>query len=129
MILHIVHDTTLLDVQSSFSQTFPYLKIEFVYAATEENLVKDCHPELQLNKIQKKKLFPNLLQVQPWYKYADVKFLFNTMFGISIKLLRRHEAEWIEASDDLPVEELNKIARHSAEYYFKLKREKQVHIW
>jgi hypothetical protein len=129
MILHIINDTTLQDVQSSFSKTFPYLKIEFIPAKLEVEGKIECHPGVPLKEIQKKKLFPNLLQVQPWYKCADVENLFSTMFGLSIKLFRRHEASWIEASKDLPVEELNKIARHSAEYYFHMKREKQVHIW
>ena len=129
MILHIINDTTLGDVQSSFTKSFPYLKIEFVPVIIEKMGTTKCTPELQLKDIQKKKLFPNLLQVQPWYKYIDVKNVFLTMFGLSIRLLRRNEADWIEASEDLPVEELNKIAKHSADYYIHMKMEKQVHLW
>jgi hypothetical protein len=43
--------------------------------------------------------------------------------------LRDEQSSFFEASEDLPVEELNKIARHSAEYYIHMKREKQVPIW
>jgi hypothetical protein len=129
MILHIINDTTLNDVQSSFSKAFPYLKIEFEPAIKQESDLIPCTPDLPLKEIQKKKLFPNLLQVQPWYKHTDVANLFKSMFGLSVKLFRKNEASWIEASEDLPVEELNKIARHSAEYYLHMKREKQLHIW
>jgi hypothetical protein len=129
MILHIKNETTLRDAQSSFSKTFPYLKIEFAPAIKEETSLTEFNPDVQLKKIQKKKLFPNMLQVQSWYKFNDVENLFNNMFGLSVKLFRKNEATWIEASEDLPVEELNKRGKQSAEYYIYMNREKGVHIW
>lgn len=129
MILHIINNTTLGDVQSSFSKSFPYLKIEFISVIKEDTTINEFHSGLQINKFQKKKLFPNLIQVQPWYKYVDVKNLFNAMFELPVKLFRRNEGAWIEAPEDLTVEEINKIARHSTEYYLIIKREKQIHIW
>lgn len=122
MYFDINDNTTLRHIQDKFSDYYPYLQLKFYnkphkkYEASEAaNLVS---PSLTIDEIKKTHLSANL-EIEPWYKIADVEKEFQQRFGLSVQVFRKEKNKWDQTTgmDDFTLKELNEMGRNSSDEY------------
>jgi len=113
---------TLRHIQEIFSDFYPYLQIEFYnkthkkYETSDEaNLI---YPGKTIDEIKETHLSA-LLEIQPWYKVADVEREFQQRFGLSVQILWKQKENWEQTTgmDDFTLKELNEIGRNSSDEF------------
>ena len=122
MHIEINDNTTLRHLQDVFSDYYPYLQIEF-YRKTHKKYEASAEDDL---------LFPGktigeikithlsaVLEIQPWYKIADVEREFQQRFGLSVQVLRKEKNKWEQTTgmDDFTLREMNEIGRNSSDEF------------
>jgi len=113
---------TLRHIQEIFSDFYPYLQIEFYnkthkkYETSDEaNLI---YPGKTIDEIKETHLSA-LLEIQPWYKVADVEREFQQRFGLSVQILWKQKDNWEQTTgmDDFTLKELNELGRNSSDEF------------
>jgi hypothetical protein len=119
MRIEINYKTTLRNLQESFSNNFPFLKIEFYNkvkrkyeASIRENLLYPGTPICEL----KKGNLPEQIEIQPWYKVEDLEKEFRKQLSLPVKLLWKVNNQWERAvgMEIITLEELNGLAQNSS---------------
>ena len=122
MHIEINDKTTLRHIQEIFSDFYPYLQIEFYnkthkkYETSDEaNLI---YPGKTIDEIKETHLSA-LLEIQPWYKVADVEREFQQRFGLSVQILWKQKDNWEQTTgmDDFTLKELNELGRNSSDEF------------
>ena len=110
MHIEINDNTTLQDIQETFSAYYPYLQIEFYNKGHKKYEMSDkgnvVYPGKKISEIKKTHLSA-LLEIQPWYKVADVEREFQQRFGLSVQVFWNEPEAWHQTSgmDDFTLKE------------------------
>ena len=120
MHIEINDNTTLQDIQETFSAYYPYLQIEFYNKGHKKYEMSDkrnvVYPGKKISEIKKTHLSA-LLEIQPWYKVADVEKEFQQRFGLSVQVFWNENEAWHQTSgmDDFTLKELNEMGWDSSD--------------
>ncbi|ULQ52477.1 hypothetical protein [Flavihumibacter fluvii] len=122
MFLEINDSTTIKEIQQTFSDFYPYLRICFFkkshgkYEASDEK--KMLSPDQLLGEVRKTHVSA-LLEIQPGYKVANVEEEFQRRFGLSVQVLKMEKGEWVQTTgmDDFTLKELNEFSRSADDGY------------
>lgn len=108
---------SISDIQKEFSETYPFLKLEFFthrHGFQEGSLGKDLLKEETLQKrFQKAKYQGKVLVIQEEMKVADLEAQFQQVFDISAQVFRKSGRSWIETTvtDDWTLKHQNDEGR------------------
>lgn len=122
MYLEINDNTSLKEIQETFSNYYPYLKIEFfrkahkIYESSPEREAID--PGTLVGDLKRTHV-SGVLEIQPLYRIADVEKEFLERFGLSIQILRKEKDRWEQstAMDDFTLKDLNEFGRSSSDEF------------
>lgn len=122
MHIEINDNTTIREIQETFSDYYPYLQIQFynkqhkIYESSSE--AGRVNPDKAIGDIKRTHVSA-VLEIQPLYKIADVEREFQERFGLSVQVLSKEKDNWIQTMgmDDFTLKELNEIARNSSDEY------------
>ncbi len=122
MHLEINDNTSFREIQDTFSNYYPYLKIEFFHKAHkkyEASLETDqFNPDTVVGDIKLTHV-SGVLEIQPFYRIADVEKEFMERFGLSIQILRKEKNKWEQTTgmDDFTLKDLNEFGRSSSDEF------------
>ena len=120
MIIEINDTKTLEEVSKSFSENFPFLKIEFYDEAhhwQEQSSRKHMLPHNKTIGEVRKKHNPGAMEIHNWQKTGKVEQEFRKLFGLNVQLFRQEGDLWVQTAgtDELSIEEQNEIGRNVSE--------------
>jgi glycerol-3-phosphate O-acyltransferase len=120
MHIEINDNTTLRHIQDVFSDYYPYLQIEFYKKPHKKYEASDSSTLLYSGNTMddvKKTHVSAVIEIQPFYKVADVEKEFQQRFGLSIQILKKEKDKWEQTTgmDDFTLKELNEIGRNSSD--------------
>lgn len=107
-------------LQKSFTEMFPYLKLEFfgkphtaTGAASKKNVVKPSKTIGQCRTVHSK----GTLTIMAHMTVHDLEMSFNDTFGLTIKVFRKSGDQWLEttATDMWTLEKENAVAKEMSE--------------
>lgn len=122
MHIEINDTTTIRHIQDKFSDYYPYLQLGFYRKAHKKYEISESadliDPALTIGEIRKTHLSA-ILEIEPWYKVADLEREFQDRFGLSVQVLRKEKNNWEQTTgmDDFTLKELNEIGRNSSDEY------------
>ena len=120
MYMEINDQTTLHHIRKHFSDYYPYLQMEFYNKPHKKYEKSDpsdlVYPGKSIIEIRKTHL-SGLLEIQPWYKVADVEKEFQQRFGLSVQVFWNENEAWHQTSgmDDFTLKELNEMGWNSSD--------------
>lgn len=122
MYLEINDNTSLRDIQRTFSNFYPYLKIEFFkrahkkYEHSPETETVD--PSILVGDLKHTHV-SGILEIQPLYRIADVEKEFIERFGLSVQIFRKEKDHWEQTTgmDDFTLKDLNDFGRSSSDEF------------
>lgn len=122
MYLEINDNTSLREIQETFSNFYPYLRIEFFrrshkkYEASPES--EEIDPTILVGDLKRTHV-SGILEIQPLYRIADVEKEFSERFGLSIQILRKEKDRWEQTTgmDDFTLKDLNEFGRSSSDEF------------
>jgi len=122
MYLDINDNTSLEEIQNTFSNFYPYLKIDFFrrghkkYEASEEGDRVD--PKTLVGELKRTHV-SGILEIQPTYRVADVEREFRERFGLSVQICEKEEGSWQQTTgmDDFTLKDLNELGRSSSDQF------------
>lgn len=120
MIIEIDDTKTIDTITKEFSDSFPFLKIEFFdepHAWQQPSSIHYLLPkEKKIAEIRKKQT-PAVMEIHSWQLTGVVEQEFKKIFGLNIQVFRHHGAEWIQTAgtDDLTLEQQNEIAANATQ--------------
>lgn len=116
-----INDTTAVrHLMETFSNYYPYLKIEFFHKPHkkyEDSSETDrVDPGATVGDIKATHV-SGVLEIQPFYRIADVEKEFMERFGLSVQILRKEKNKWEQTTgmDDFTLTELNEFGRSSSD--------------
>ena len=120
VVMHLeINDVTAFrQLQETFSNYYPYLRIEFFckpHKKYEHSLETDqINPNNIVGDIKLTHV-SGVLEIQPFYKVADVEKEFMQRFGLSVQILRKEKNKWEQTTgmDDFSLKELTELGRSS----------------
>jgi hypothetical protein len=119
MVLFIEPETSLISLQQSFHQVYPFLSIRFYKksisnSGTMEQVWMDEH--LCLKDVSTRSHLHGVIELHYWDKVSIVEQLFQRVIGIGVQVFRKHGLEWIETSgsDSLTLEEQNELGMEAS---------------
>ena len=114
MYLGIEKETRILDLQKEFSNSYPYLKLEFFKNPVSQN--KILQKAEKINPIESIKRLtrlyePRSISIDPKRTVAQLVNDFFEIFGLSVLVFRKSGNLWIETSltDSWTLDKQNKI--------------------
>ena len=122
--MHIeIHDNTVFrSIQDTFSNFYPYLKLEFYKKAHRKFESSDkknfINPDCIVSDIKKTHLSA-LIEIQPSYKVSEVEKEFQQRLGLPVQILWKGGQGWKQTvgADNLTLKELNEISRNSSDEF------------
>jgi len=122
MYLEINDNTSLREIEETFSNYYPYLKIEFFYKSHKKYEASQETDRVDPNTVirdLKRTHVSGVLEIQPLYRIADVEKEFSERFGLSIQILRKEKDHWEQTTgmDDFTLKDLNEFGRSSSDEF------------
>ena len=122
MYLELNDNITLREIQETFSNYYPYLKIEFYskrhekYEPSDEN--REIEPNILISDIKAAHV-SGVLQILPLFRVWEVEQEFQERFGLSIQILRKEKDHWEQTTgmDDFTLKDLNEFGRSSSDEF------------
>lgn len=118
MFIEINDSKTIEDISSSFTNFFPFLKLEF-YDEPHNWQAKSSRKHVlsadkTIGEIRKKHQ-PRVMEIHKWDTTGIVEQEFKKHFGLNVQIWRHHGEEWIQTAgtDLLSIEEQNEIGRNA----------------
>ena len=118
-----IHDhTTLLEIQDTFSNYYPYLSLCFFttahgrYESSQEPNEIDLHKSM--GDIRKTHL-SMVFEILPNYRARDVERAFQEKTAIGIQIMMKGNEGWEQTTglDDLTLKELNILGRNASDAF------------
>ena len=122
MYLDINDNTRFRDIEETFSNYYPYLKIEFFHKAHKKyessSEADRVNPDSMVGDLKRTHV-SGILEIQPLYKIADVEKEFLDRFGLSVQILRKEKDQWEQTTgmDDFTLKDLNEFGRSSSDEF------------
>lgn len=120
MIIEIEDTRTIEEIRKSFSQKFPFLKIEF-YDVPHEWQEGSSRKHLLAHEKTiaqvRKRHNAGGLEIHAEQKTGAVEQQFRNHFGLHVQLFRRHGDAWVQTvgTDELTLAEQNEIGQRACE--------------
>lgn len=100
MLLHIHDNKLVADVQEDFSDSYPFLKIEFYekpdfYKSTSPAIHR-ISPEERLGTVRNTHEAGHL-EILSWYTTGRVERAFKEKFGLNVQVFRKEAGTWIQS--------------------------------
>jgi len=122
--MHIsIHDhTSIREIQKTFSDFYPYLKIEFYkfghskYGSSA--VLHQLNPELTVSSVNRLHK-DGIIEIQPENKVADTERELELRFGLHAQIFRKARETWLQtmSEDDFTLYELNLLGRNASDEY------------
>lgn len=119
MIIEINKESRLIDIQKSFSNNFPFLRLQFYrqignHKQQSEKYITDVHTQISDICLLHRNCF---LEVHYWQKTHTVEKLFRDRCGLHVHIFRQHGEHWIQTSgtEELTLEEQNNKGRKATQ--------------
>lgn len=122
MHIEINDNTTIKQIQQTFSNYYPCLRLEFYRkahkkykASPDSDLIS---PEKTIGEIKKTHVSA-ILEIRPLSIVADIENEFLHRFGMSVQVLRKEKDNWIQTTgmDDFTLKDLNELGRNSSDEF------------
>ena len=122
MHLEINDNTTLREIEETFSNYYPYLKIGFFSQPHKKYEGSSGADQLDPNTLVgniKHTHISGVLEIQPFYRVADVEREFRERFGLSVQISRKEKNKWEQTTgmDDFTLKDLNEFGRSSSDEF------------
>jgi glycerol-3-phosphate O-acyltransferase len=122
MHLEINDNTSLREIEETFSNYYPYLKIEFFNKSHKKYEASPETDRIDPNTVVgdlKRTHVSGVLEIQPLYRIVDVEKEFSERFGLSIQILRKEKDQWEQTTgmDDFTLKDLNEFGRSSSDEF------------
>ncbi len=119
MMITLNTQTSIKQIQESFANRFPFLKIEFFIDAnndsinTANEMIKD--PNLTLGSLAKQNINTNI-EIHGTHTINELEQLFKNSFGVIAQVFYKRNNNWLvtSTSDKLTLNELNQKAEDNA---------------
>ena len=120
MHIEINDNTTLRNIQETFSDYYPYLQIEFFKKPHEKYEASQNKDIIYAGKTIgdiKQTHVSGLLEIRPLYTVAEIEKEFMQRFGLSVQILKKERDKWEQTTgmDDFTLKELNELGRSSSD--------------
>lgn len=122
MYIEINDNTTLREIQETFSDFYPWLQIEF-YSKSHKKYEGSEKAHLLLSGSSvadvKQTHVSGVIEIRPGYKVADVEREFQQRFGLSVQVMLKERDKWVQTigTDNLTLKELNELSRNASDEY------------
>jgi len=122
MHIEINDNTTMREIEDTFSDFYPYLQLVFYHkphkkyeVSTDTDLI---HPDTLVRDLRKTHV-SSLIEIQPLYKVRDVEKEFQERLGLPVQVLWKEMKNWklVSEMDDFTLKELNDMARNSSDEF------------
>ena len=122
MHIDINDNTSLQEIRNTIDNLYPYLDIAFFRKPHKKYEACDSEGKWTYDKKVgeiRKTHFSGIIEIQPWYKVADVEKAFYDRLGMSVQILRKEDTGWEQSTgmDDLSLRQLNIMGRNSDDDY------------
>ena len=120
MTIKINDNTTLMDICNHFSQSYPFLKLEFYHHShlnQQSSLPADVFSKnLKVGEVSKIH-FNGSIKLHYWQKTGFVEQEFSKKAGLNIQIFRKHGEVWVQTvgTDALSLEEQNEAGMNATE--------------
>lgn len=117
MNIQITDETSLLSVQNSFPEAFPFLQIRFYRnPSRSSNQLPENERIAETTIIREIKHIhaSGVVEVYPFSKVASIEKEFLERFGLAVRILKKDKDGWqyITASDEHTLKELNEMGNN-----------------
>lgn len=122
MHIEINDNTTIKEIQKTFSDYYPYLNLNFYH-----DHHKKYEPSLLENLIDSKKNIGEirnthisaLIEIHPHYHISDVEKEFMERLGLSVQVMKMEKGAWEQTTglDNLSLKDLNIMGRNSSDEF------------
>jgi hypothetical protein len=119
MLLHIDDTMLVSDVQEDFSDSYPFLKIEFYsephHYKQASSEIHRLHPSETIGAIRKIHN-PGNLEILSWYTTGRIERDFKEKFGLNVQVFRKEAGTWMQtrSSDTYTLAEQMERAQKAA---------------
>ena len=122
MHIEINDNTTIRSIQETFSDFYPYLKLEFYSkppekfkASSEDDLI---FPGKTVGEIKETHVSASI-KIHPLSRVADIEKEFMQRLGLEIQILRKEKSYWEQTTgmDNFTLKELNELGRSSSDEF------------
>lgn len=116
MLLEINDNKPVAALQTKFSNSFPYLKIEFYTKAHQWQRASDkkylVPPQALVGSIRNKKT-EGLFDIKSYHKTGQVEKTFKRKYGLHVQVFRLQDNGWVQSTgtDDLTLREQMELAK------------------
>ena len=118
MHIEINDKTTLRKIQDTFSNFYPYLRIEFYSRPhkkyEQSNEINQIEPNILIGDIKNAHV-SGTLEILPLEKVSDLETELRRRFGLFVQVLKKEKNGWEQTTgmDDFTLAELNEFGRSS----------------
>ena len=122
MHIQINDNTTIREIQETFSDFYPYLQLVFYHKPHKKYEVSGAGelipPDTIVGEIRKTHI-STIIEIQPLYKVRDVEKEFQERLNLPVQVLWKEMKNWklVSEMDDFTLKELNEMARNSSDDY------------
>lgn len=120
MFLEINDNTPIAKICETFTNFYPYLKIDFFRKAhgkyDSSNALDKVSSNATIGDLKKTHVSA-FLEIQPRYKIADVEKEFQQRFGLSVQISMKKNNTWVQTTDmdDFSLKDLNVFSRNNSD--------------
>ncbi|HWC53529.1 MAG TPA: hypothetical protein VG676_08110 [Chitinophagaceae bacterium] len=122
MYIEINDNTRIGDIETVFSNFYPYLQIGFYKRSHERYEMSDekdlINPDVRVSDIKQTHI-SGILEIRPLFTIAAVEKEFLQRFGLSVQILWKEKNHWEQTTDmdDFTLKELNEMGRSSSDAF------------
>ncbi|MBL7740858.1 MAG: hypothetical protein JNK14_16680 [Chitinophagaceae bacterium] len=122
MHIEINDNTTLQEIQQTFSDFYPWLRIGFYNKAHKKyegseitNLLGSGNSVGDVKRTH----VSGLLEIRPSYKVEEVEREFQERFGLSVQVMMKEKGQWVQTTgtDILTLKDINQLSRNASDEY------------
>jgi hypothetical protein len=113
MIIEINPNKKLKDINSAFSNAYPFLKIEFFSKSHKwqepSSVLQLLQQDQTVSEVTHSLLCSGFIEIHYWQKTGVIEMMFLQQFNLSVQVYRKNGDNWIQTSgtDELTLEEQN----------------------
>ncbi len=122
MHIEINSKTIIKDIQKTFSDFYPFLKLEFYGKPHDKYELSDANDiipsEMSLGELNAVNL-PAVIHVRPLEKVREFEAELLQQYGLSVQILKKEGDGWEQTTgmDDFTFKEVNEFGRSSSDEY------------
>jgi hypothetical protein len=123
MIIEINPNKKLKDINSAFSNAYPFLKLEFFSKSHKwqesSSVLQLLQQDQTVSEVTHSLLCSGFIEIHYWQKTGVIEMMFLQQFNLSVQVYRKKGDNWIQTSgtDDLTLEEQNEAGMKDSQIH------------